>query len=128
MLGHKGVGRLLAGLIALGTVIVLSAAPARAQTYVGVPPPNVAPSDTGPTRPAGPTAPAVLGVQSRLGQVGAGQLAQVRGSAQVRAQGTRLAVTGGDLLGMVALAGAALVIGVVLVRGGRRPRAASGSS
>lgn len=124
MLGRSVGRRLIAGLFLVTAVSVLTAASSSAQTYVGVTPPNVGTVDSGPI---------VLGVQFRPGQLASGQAAQlgstVRTQAvQPRAQASRLAVTGGDLLGLLALAAGAVTVGAVLVRSGRRTRLVDASS
>lgn len=120
MQGRRVFRRLMAGVFVVAAVSLLTAASTAAQTYVGVPPPNVGTTDTGPI---------VLGVQFRPGgQLASGPVPQVGSSVQARAQASRLAVTGGDLLGLLAIAAGAVGVGAVLVRGGRRKRVADASS
>lgn len=88
-------------------VVVLGLAPkADAQTYVGVPPPAVGGSDSGA---------AVLPVQLR-----APDAAPSRPVVPEVEPASTLALTGADVVGLIALGAAALIVGMALVRTGRR--------
>lgn len=107
MLGSRCPGRVgVAALIAV-LAVLLSGGPSSAQTYVGVPTPEVGASDRGVV---------VLGVQDRPAPVAA----RARGAVIPRAQVRLLAFTGGDLVALATVALGAVVLGTVLVRSGRR--------
>jgi len=98
--------RLLALAALLGlTLVLLTAAPAPAQVYVGVPPPTVVPPP--PTPPSFPPPLSNTGGRSPVGD---------------------LAVTGADIAGLVGVALGVLFAGLVLTRMGRRMPAFAGRS
>ena len=89
-------------LVASVTVLLLVAAPARANVYVGVTPPTV------PYEVA-----SVTGVRHTPPPADSAPVAY-------------LALTGGDILGLVALGGIALAAGLLLTGAGRRERSFAG--
>ena len=99
--GVRRASRLLV-VVASVTLVLLPAAPAQANVYVGVTPPTV-PYD----------APPVTVVRYEPPPPHAAPVAY-------------LALTGGDILGLVGLAAAALAAGLVLTGAGRRPRSFAG--
>jgi hypothetical protein len=89
------------GFVALLLTLVLSQGAAAAEsTYVGQTPPAVGPT-------AGQAAPTVAAIP------------QAAPAPKVASSG--IALTGGDVLGMIVIAGLLLLVGVTLVRAARRP-------
>jgi len=90
-----------AGFVALLLLLVLSQGPAAADSsYVGQTPPAV-----------GPTA----------GAPGASVAAVPQAAPAPKVASSGIALTGGDVLGMIVIAGLLLLVGVALVRVARRP-------
>ena len=120
-----------AGIVAGGLAL---AAPAMAQTptYVGVPVPTAGAVDTGTgavLSTTGSREGAVLSTAgSREGAVLASQAQITPPVAAAQGRSTGLALTGGDIAGLTMLGGAAIGIGMIVVRSSRRRSAESDSA